>query len=394
MRAGRSGNPNDSDCFGQKCPIRHNYELLQRPLVQERLRSLFELCDYNRLHIPIRQILLLLSNALLGHPDVRDRLMRPEDIPKLVQAGTTAKASFYNNVFGGNLSETRRESITVFEYLARFRIGHETSNRIDNILIFGQADDNLRPYFDDLLGVDRFYGADRSYYAAQRSYVEGEEEDESGHAAFLELLVSQRRGLFFKVPKHQEDELKLWELTVFKYAGEYLSRVVKALRAGGKVERPILTRLVRGLNRVFLGMLVTTDRELIIATSLSFSNAKVSRLLEDRISVLPRLGEKVELVFHDGLPALRVWLTEKIQRSLPLNLTRYEFLSRVAEGALPSSFSKECYEDLLAFKSQLLKGLMERRLPTEEPAGILNFRLLNLDDNGNPIEGLVEVVNA
>ena len=34
---------------------------------------------------------------------------------------------------------------------------------------------------------------------------------------------------------------------------------------------------------------------------------------------------------------------------------RYEFLARVAEGALPASFSTECLEDLLAFKAKLLR---------------------------------------
>jgi hypothetical protein len=33
---------------------------------------------------------------------------------------------------------------------------------------------------------------------------------------------------------------------------------------------------------------------------------------------------------------------------------RFEFLVRVAQGALPSSFSKECNEDVLAFKTQVL----------------------------------------
>ena len=66
----------EHEFFGPNCPIRHNYELLQTPLVRGRLRSLFELCDHNDLHISIRQILLLLSNAILGHPDVKDCLMR------------------------------------------------------------------------------------------------------------------------------------------------------------------------------------------------------------------------------------------------------------------------------------------------------------------------------
>ncbi len=382
----------DSDFFGPRCPIRHNYELLKASLVQARLRALFQLCDCNDLHIPIRRVLLLLANAVLGHPDAKDRLLKPTDVGDVIQNGTVAKASLYNNLFGGNLTETRRESLEVFEYLNRFGIGRETSNRIDNILIFGEADENLRPYFDALLRADEFYGANESYYAAQREYVEGADESNSSSDAFLAMLVSQRRGLFFKIPQEREDELLLWELTVFQYAGEYLDRVLRVLQSEGRVERPILARLVRGLNRVFVGMLVNSDRELVLATSFSYSSAKVSRMLEDRISVMPRLTEKVEIRLANGRPALRVCLSGEIQRELTLNLTRYEFLSRVAEGALPGSFSKECYEDILAFKSQVLAALVERQSGQEPPA--MTFRLLSLDDHGNPAEEVVEVAHA
>ena len=382
----------DANFFGSRCPIRRNYELLQMPLVKARLRALFELCDCNDLHIPIRRILLLLGNAVLGHPDVKDRLMQAADIPDVLQRGTAAKASLFNNIFGGNLSETRRESLEVFNYLNRFRIGHETSNRIDNILIFGGADEYLRPYFDALLASDPFYGADPSYYAAQRAYIESAEGDEAGARVFLDLLVSQRRRLFFTVPEAQVKELALWELTVFKYAGEYLSRVDRVLKSGGKVERSILARLVRGLNRVFVGMLVTTDRELLLATSFSFSGSKVSQILEDRIPVTPRLYERVELTLLGEKPALVVQLSDTIRCPLRLNLTRYEFLSRVAEGALPGSFSRECYEDMLAFKSRLLGSLAERRrIEAAGETGVLAFRLMNLDALGNPTDEVVEV---
>ncbi len=57
--------------FGDRCPIRRNYELLRSPLVRGRLRSLFELCDCNELHVPIRRLLLLFANAILGHPDAK-----------------------------------------------------------------------------------------------------------------------------------------------------------------------------------------------------------------------------------------------------------------------------------------------------------------------------------
>lgn len=380
--------------FGDRCPIRHNYELLKSALVRGRLRSLFELCDCNELHVPIRRLLLLFANAILGHPDAKDRLMQAGDVSTFLQKNSTAKASLFNNLFGGNLSEVRRDSLEVFDYLNRFRIGHETSNRVDNILIFGEADENLKPYFDALLRADTMYGADDSYYAAQRSYVEGDDSD-PGNDHFLRLLVSQRRGLFFKIPAEWEQELALWELTVFKYAGEYLEKVLKPLKQGGKVERPFLARLVKGLNRIFVGMLVSSDRDLLLATSISFSSSKVSQVLEDRIPVTPRLNERVELVLANGKPTLLVQFAQSISAALPLNLTRYEFLSRVAEGALPGSFSRECYEDMLAFKSRLLSCLNERR--SSEGAVESNtvaFHLLTLDPAGNPLDDVVEVTHG
>lgn len=380
--------------FGPRCPIRHNYELLQQPLVRSRLRALFELCDCNDLHIPIRRILLLFANAILGHPAAKDRLMQATDVAGVVRQDTGTRASFFNNLFGGNLSEVRRDSLEVFDYLNRFRIGHETANRVDNILIFGEADENLRPYFDVLLRDDAFYGADGSYYAAQRQYVEGGD-TEAENRTFLEMLVSQRRGLFFKIPEQWEQELSLWELTVFKYAGEYLAKLLKALRDGKKVERPILARLIRGLNRIFVGMLVSSDRDLLLATSISYSSAKISQVLEDRIPVTPRMHERIELVLYSGKPTLLVQLADKLTATLTLNLTRYEFLSRVAEGALPGSFSRECYEDMLAFKSRLLACLTERRRRegTLEPEAIV-FNLLRLDDLGNPLDDVVEVAHG
>lgn len=380
-----------TQAFGVNCPIRHNYELLKNPLVQKRIRCLFELCDYNDLHIPIRQILLLLSNSILGHPGVKDQLMTLADIPKIIREGSASSASLYNNIFGGNLSESRRETITIFDYLDRFRIGHETSNRIDHLLIFGENDDVVQPLYDQLLVSDRFYGAGENYKAAQRDYIEGVDEEESRKFRFLTQLTLQRRGLFFKIPEDHERELKFWELTVFSFAGEYLSKVVEVLKDTRRVDKQILNRLVKGLNRIFTGMLVSSDQYLFVATSLSFSNAKISRMLEAKVSVRPDRGERLEIVLVDGQPVLNVVLAQDLHIPLRLSLTRYEFLSRVAEGALPSSFSRECYEDTLAFKSRVLGGLAERRKRDGDDIPGLTFHLLDLDEAGTPSEKLIEV---
>ncbi len=392
----KQGLPGENDVFGPKCPIRQNYELLGTPLVRARLRSLLELCDYNGLHVPVRQILLLLTNSVLGHPDVSQHLMLPSDVPKVIAAGTVSKASLYNNIFGANLSEIRRQSITIFDFLERFQIGYETSNRVDNLLIFGEDDEILGGYFDRFIAKDRFYGADDRFYAAKHEYIEGTSEDAEKDREFLQMLVAQRRGLFFKIPREAELELNLWELTVFRFAGEYLDDIVEVVKRGAVVKRPLVSRLVKGLNRVFTGMLINSDRELYLATSGNHSQAKVSRILVERVSVEPSKGEKVILRFDpaSGRVLLSVFFAPDNIADFNLTLIRYEFLSRIAmEGALPASFSKECYEDLLAFKSQLIAAYFKRQAKEEVPAGsTVSLTLLSLTEQGNPDPRAVEVM--
>lgn len=390
----------ENELFGENCPIRRNLELLKEDQVRYRLRALLELCDHNEVHLSIRRILLLLTNAILGFAgkqaegkNVGDRLMKAVDVPRIISSKQVARASIYNNIFGGNLTRYRRESLDIFDYLNRFRIGSETSNRFDNLLIYGHADEELKPYFDQFLGTDNFYGADEVFLAAQQQYIEGADEDEEATEEFLSLLMSQRRALFFKIPDSMQSELSPWDLTVFSFAGEYLKRVIDRLEDGRRIEKGVLARLTKGLNRVFTGMLVTSDRELYLATGLSGSTAKVSCILEDCVSVARRMIEQVDVVLDESkMPILQVHLTESHHVDLRLSLTRFEFLSRVAEGVLPGSFSKECHEDILAFKSRLLTAAKQRRNEMDvEDDHQMTFRLLELDELGNPREEVVEL---
>ena len=390
------GEASESVTFGSQSPIRRNYDLLKDPLVQERLKTLFEFCDYNNLHVPIREILLLLVNAILGHPDCRERLMIPKDVEKVVNNGTVVKASLYNNIFGGNLSLIRQESIQVFRYFNLLRIGYETTSCIDNILIFGETDNQQRKYYGELIAKDTFYGADKVYCNGRDAYIEGIEENEEKITDFLEALVAQRRALFFKIPMEWENELKLWDLTVFKHFGTYQTKIIQPLNEDKKVERHIVRLIVKGLNRIWVGMMIDTDRELYLTTGLAFSNARVSRLLKEEISVSPRLGQKVEVVGResDNFPMIQITLAPEHHRSFQLTLTRYEFLSQVAEGALPTSFSKECYEDAMTFKSQVLAAIAEYSRLNEGEEVEPTFLILDIDEHGTLTKETVELLNV
>lgn len=65
----------------------------------------------------------------------------------------------------------------------------------------------------------------------------------------------------------------------------------------------------------------------------------------------------IKLDEETGRPQLDVSLSPDPGNAVAFDLTpiRHEFLARVAEGALPASFSNECLEDLLAFKAKLLR---------------------------------------
>jgi hypothetical protein len=167
---------------------------------------------------------------------------------------------------------------------------------------------------------------------------------------------------------------------------------VAPLRASGRVPRRIVARLVNGLNRVFTGMLVTTERELLLATNLSYSGSGVSQLLEERLSVSPKRHERIDVALENDQPVLVVQLDHALQCSLSLDLVRYEFLMRVAAGALPGSFSRECHEDILAFKSAILAAL-ERVRPADDH-GDLVFKLLTLNEAGEPKDEVIEVMDA
>nr|WP_026682291.1 hypothetical protein [Priestia megaterium] len=367
------------------CPIIENKKRLEEEnnLITKRLVDLLTLCEINEIHMPLRQLLLLVSNMLLGHPDVRDKLLKCSDIPKINKNSTTYLGSIYRNIFGENLSARKRNLTDIFVTLNRFGIGSETNTLVDNILIFGEDDHEYNELYEDLVHSDKQYGADKVFISEKKAYLEGDIADKE---QFLEMLKSQRQRLFFVIPENQEERLKLWNLTTFQYAGEFLDQVFRVLKEDKRVKPQYITRLIKGLNRITTGLLVQDNDSLILSTSGNYSQAKISRVLEEKISVGPKRGEYIKFELSDDNQ--RLYLTVSFSNDLEpvrlnLQLVRYEFISRVAEGALPGSFSRQCYEDILAFKSRLLKRLVDRR----EADGELEetqvyLKLIKVNDKG------------
>lgn len=390
----------ESELGESKCPIWENKKRLEgvndNSVLQERLINLLELCELNEIHIPIRHLLLLVSNMLLGHPEAKDKLMTCSQIPKILNDGTSSNGSIYRNIFGENLGVRKREQTEVFSILNHFGIGTESNNLIDNILIFGEDDPEFFDLYHKYMLSDKFYGADATFKAEQTAYLEGDIDKEDSDT-FLKKLRSQRQRLFFSVNSNDLDEIQIWDLTTFKYAGEFLEKVYRRLENEKKIPSKILARLVKGINRISTGLLTKDTDSIFLSTSGSHSQSKISRVFESTISVRPNRGESVSVKFENRKPVffVNMSLSEEIQPvKLKLNLVRYEFISRVAEGELPGSFSRECYEDLLAFKSRLINQLENRKHlegSYDEDPDHLILELLRIDKEGKLYNRALEV---
>jgi hypothetical protein len=373
------------------CPIWGNRERMREgelgARLHSRLKQLVHLQAQNGRHLTVRHLLMLVVNALLGHPEVKQDLLACEDVAGLQRQGTISAASLYNNLFGENLPERQRAGRELFDKLNRVGIGTETSNRIDRILTYGVDDPDLRASYDELVGRDTVYGHTPAWAALRDDYIERGESDE-----FLKALRRQRQRLFFTMPEDKTKALGLWELTIYHYADEFL-RTAQLIRSAKRAPQEVVRRLIQGINRVFTGQLLREDDRIILASSGSSSQSKTSLLYEGSIPRHGDAGERIDIVPGQRTDiALRVDLAITGAPPIDLDLTvlRFEFLSRVAEGALPSSFSLECHEDILAFKARVLRAVERRRRSVASDSSV-RLQLLEISIEGRVQPRTVEV---
>lgn len=348
---------------GKVCPIYENRERLlgkgDAAQLGRRLGDLVEIARLNGQHLPVRDLLALCANMILGHRDAKDGLMSCAEVAGIQEQGAVDRASVYGNAFGANLPKRRLADRPVFKAMASFGVGDETTNGADGLLVYGKDDVKLASTFTRLVGSDPIYGATPRLLSAQDKYLEGEETAriDGGAAGFMGLLQEQRRRLFFTLPPGEEG-YPFWAMTVFRFAGEYLEMraAVQEKKAVGEIVRG---RLVRGLNRVMTGLLIDNVDRIFVASSGGFTQSRVSVLCDTEAPSrrVNGVGMAIKLDPKTGRPLLDVSLAQGPGNSVAFDLTpiRFEFLSRVAEGALPGSFSNECLEDMLAFKAKLLR---------------------------------------
>jgi hypothetical protein len=402
-----AGHPEWDNCVrcalkaGEKvCPIDENRRRLLGDTddgqLASRLGDLVEIARLNGLHLPVRDLLALCSNMVLGYADAKlakENLMTCADVPRIQDSGRIGAASVYANAFGANLPKRRASDRPVFKAMASFGVGEETTNAADGLLVYGKDDSRLQKDFARLVAIDPVYGATAEFSSAQDAYLEGHESArlDGGSAEFMEMLEDQRRRLYFTLPDAERGYPR-WSMTAFRFAGNYLE-IIESLKAKRPVSDATRGRIARGLNRVMTGMLLENVDRIFIASSGGFTQSRVSVLCDHETPSRRQggVGMAIKLDEQTSRPQLDVALSPGIGNSVTFDLTpiRHEFLSRVAEGALPASFSNECLEDLLAFKAKLLRKaeLVRKAVFTDDDemsgeASALTLNFIDIEPGG------------
>jgi hypothetical protein len=341
--------------FAPESPFAANYKILASPQIQERLCDLARLADACHFHLPIRSILILLSNALLGHEGSKDGQLKPNaETRKLLKKDhQRAAGAFHRNLFGHNLSDIRRKKHNVYRFLASLQIGSETTNDVDELLIFGDRDDETKDLHAELVADDPHCQRNRDLGHEIARYIRGEISDRQDLDQFLNLLADERRRVFLHASEEAIEDEHLWCISAFRHAGKYIREFLKPVRAGEPIHGLRLNSLITGLNRIWTGAFVAnTEQEIFLASGLDMTTSPVSDIL---LQSIPKSSVKIE-TSRNKLPCLTITHNGR-SFSMVLTLMRFEFIQRAYEGAMPGSFSREACEDLMALKQRALRDL-------------------------------------
>ncbi len=345
--------------FSEPSSLSRNYRALNTPEVRAKLIMLARIADVTGHHLPTRGVLCLLSNALLGHPDARDRVIRPgTEANTIGESDTAHKAALHRTLFGENLNVSNRQKREVYRFLSMLHVGDETTNDLDELLIFGTRDGELKAAHDELVLPDPFSQRNPDFDALLKRYIRGDINDEDEMSLFLAELAAERRRVFLQASQAQLQKHLLWKITVFHHAREYLEEILKPLEEGKLPARLHLRKLASGLNRMWTGLLLAENaNEVYLATGLDLTTSPVSDIHLAQLE-LDSEPPGLEILRNEAgrVPELVLRTNSKVFR-FPLTLPRFEFLCRVADGAMPSSFSRESCADFMSLKQRCLRDL-------------------------------------
>ncbi len=368
----------ESGCEGcplddiERCPIRVNRNLLlgdQRDdskTFRRRLRDIVEVAAANDQHIPLRQIIALVVNIVLGdHKDHDAPLLSCETARERSNDGAYRYTNPYDSAAGQNLTPDTRSRYVVFSAMQALAIGAETTNRFDRLVLRDEPE-SIANRMDR---IDRIYG--RGIFQDIRARYLKSPRSRSEQKGFLPAMASQRRRLFFQLPEGTNHTGSNWLLTVFHNGASYLAfkhALSIAINLRSAEQRNAIDSsmrsIIQGFNRALTGLMTIDSGMLWLATTIGKSDDPSGKIAT--APGIPR-GPGWHLSYlREGfdenrkLPCIEV-SSDQLSAFRPPKLTispfLFEYLVRVSEGCLPTSFSSLCQQEVKHFSMVVLEAM-------------------------------------
>jgi hypothetical protein len=376
------------------CPIRYNRSLLLgaegNRAFRARIKTLVRLAAANDQHIPIRYLLMLIVNVLLGFSQKPSRPLLNCSVILKAKTPLYKFTNPYDNACGANIHDPeKRRKNPFFALVSSLGIGMETDNEIDALLLARDANNAVRSslFANDSVYGDRIFDGPLDHYAKRGSdRNDGHEADELRAA-----LQTQRRRLFFKLGDEgpPSSGLSPWRLTVFRHAGEY-EQLCAGLRSG-QSSGDALRQIVLGINRTLTGLMASDGEKLWFTGVIGRADGNGGRLaMGEPLGVVPSSWARVQLQYdaNRSCPALAV-VEKGASRDLPrliITPLLFEYLKRVSGGSLPSSFSRQCHQEIRHFAVRLASALYD-----EGDQETTVIRMVDLDNLGRLHEHILEI---
>ena len=370
-----------SDCSAlagaNPCPIRRNRDIMRAEdgIFRQRVRNAIEIAAADDRHLALRQLIILVVNALLGEDhDGQTRLMTCQRAQDVARNGAYARTNPYANVLGFNHPEETRRSVGAFETLARLGIGEETTNGFDEALLDEEGFASLPQ--------DETYG-EPIFKRIRDEYAERPSENA---AAIRAALKTQRRRLFFTMaPRCDGASGDPWHLTRF-HAGQGYLNLTRTLASGEAPPPEVVRRITLGLNRTMTGCLTRSDDAIWLTRPGGEAHGRTVPLLVDQ--PIPWSGRHTKAIIAAPAasgrpPKLEVWDRGDCYGRLDLSPTMFEFLLRVSEGALPGSFGSQCLQEIRTFQITTAGAL---EAAANEARETLPLRAIRLRDSDGALE--------
>ncbi|KUL96502.1 hypothetical protein DK26_06865 [Bosea sp. WAO] len=350
--------------YPERDPIRRNLHVLSKTSMRDRLRDLIRIAAANDTHLPMRHLLLLIVNIILGVSGQKKTGLMTCKLSGILADDDEAHLSNpYDNALGLNLKLDGNRDYLAFTVFRNFGIGQETNNPIDSMLIEGTPDDLYQRY----VGSDELHGSKR-FEQTRLQYRRGEADSFS---RFQQALESQRRRLFFVLPNDAKgSELDPWRLSVFMHGGAYVE-FCEALQNGQRADRTV-GRLVIGLNRSYSGVMCDDADRVWFTAPAANTQSRVGRVLDIELPLGDAPRNMISVNFDAEGPYRRPRIVVTMRESMgapatvvesnPLQPLLFEYLLRVQGGSLPGSFSRQCFEELRQFRLRVVAKLSQLKL--------------------------------